>query len=1082
MLNEAFALFKVEWTRLPVLERADATLSFRLYIETHASLTEERSAWLGAELHIYLAQSFYERHEAENGRLEFRKAEELLQHWCALSDHQDLETLTPHLNIKLFQLRLLSDEDPVLYFNESMKLLEIMKTCCHTSTTVCYLHAADAAHLLDVSMVSGSYRSHFFRLHQEREVYEEKVQENVRSLLLDQLYFFTDATNNVTDLIKALEWIDHFMEKYKDFNIPSGLIDMHRWRETAWMRLNDSSKKAQELEKVEKFTGSGPTHYGRLVGVRQLGINTSNSPIHAVDPKFESSFPLDIDEDNFRKEWNGTDGDSDATQLKAMQLTLRWILSDIGDGVIQKDEVLIILGLQDRPEIDDTFTEELESLSHGSTFARIFRQGIDPAAPVRVRVWEIRFNCLKTWLSRPAKSARNSRQYLLMVLQELRENDVAHSNASLDEQILEIERCFSTFEELPPRVKETVAAKIPIWHGYLARRYITFSTSAEFDSLEVGAALEQAEAQCRKSIKLDQEKGDIVHVAFMQRTSAEVCCLKIHWLLRQPGKVLPATELSELQEVGLQDLEKAESFFSSRHQESTWSSDIEGLEARDKINLLANSWNISLIALQLLHAGGIEPDEDRRVQMWNWVQRSKARSLAVTMGFAGIVPSALLKEVSASKKCRALYDKMISLQEQIRSAEPQQKFWLRRELDLHIVEMRKEELLREICDLWDGRPLTRSDLDRIAAIAKTSVVLVDWSWVPDVIEGVGRLLLLTARSGCTPTVTTLETTSEKIDNWIYNCLDSPYVQRDEDQGQSEKPTDDLSSLVQPLLGHTQPEDLLVFCPTTNLHRIPLHAIDVEIDDDLQPLIYRNAIVYSHSHSLLRTCLWNSHLAAESPSRLNPLVVSGIPPNLEDQVYTDARKSIESLAHMLGARALFDASATKSMFVESAPASRLIHVHSHVHWNNADALMHHIDFSNSDSADAAGKLTAREVFSMSLTRGSHVSLIACSGGRTRIDLRDAVMGLVPALLRSGASSTISTLWKIPGTAGARFTEAFYRYFLEERNALPNGGFVNMARVFQRAVRDVDEVDSMRHWTSLVVHGFWSFYVPGHEVET
>lgn len=1080
MLNEALALFKVERTRLPVLERVDATLSVRTHLETHASLTEERSAWLGVELHIYLAQSYNERHEAEDGRLEFRKAAELLDRWCALTNYKDLETLTPHLDMKLLQLQLLSYEDPVVYFNESMKLLEVMKTCHHTSTTVCYLHAAEAAYSLGVREASLSYRAHFFRLHQEREVYQDRVQENIRSLLSDQILLFTDARINVTDIIKALEWINHFMEKYKDFNLPSELTNMHRWRVGAWARLNDSEKKAQELAEVEKFTVSAPTHYGTLVGVRQQKTTTSNSPLHTADPKSESPFPWDIDEDNFHKEWTRIAGDFDAVQLKAMQLTVQLILNDLEYGIIQKDEVIILFGSQDQSEAGGKLDEELESLSPESIFARIFRQETDPVAPIRISVWEIRFNCLKTWLSRPSKSARNSRQYLFMVLQELRARDVTHSQIPLDEQVLEIERCFSTFESLPPRVKEIVGLKTPTWHGNLARLYMTFSTSAsEFDSADVGAALERAEEQCRKSVKLHQEKGDVVDVAFMQRTSAEVCTLRIYWLLRQPGRVSSAAELSKLRESGLRDLEQADLYYSSSQQESTWSNDLEGLDARDRISRLEGGGILPVIALQLLRAGDMEEDKDRVGQMWKWVQRSKARSLAMTMGIAGIVPSTLLKEISASEKCRSLYDKMISLQEQVQSNGLQQRFWLRRELDLHIIEMRKEELLREACDLRDGKPLTLSDLDRITAVAKTSVVLVDWFEAPDMIVGDGGLLLFTARSGCTPTVTTLKTTSEAVEKWIYRNLDSPYVRRDEDRGQSEKLTDDLLGLVEPLLVHTQPGDMLVFCPTQNLHRVPLHAIDVEIDDNFQPLIYRNPIVYSHSHSLLRACLWNSQLSAESPSPLSPLAVNGVRPKLGDQVYTDAHKSIESLARLLDAHALQDASATKSMFVESAPTSRLIHVHSHVHWDEADALLHHIDFSNSEGADAVGKLNAREVFSMSLTKGSHVSLIACSGARTRANDRDAVMGLVPALLHSGASSTISTLWKIPGTAGARFTDAFYRHFLQERNALPHGGFINLATVFQRAVRDVDQVDSMRHWSSLVIHGFWSFFVPGHE---
>lgn len=79
-------------------------------------------------------------------------------------------------------------------------------------------------------------------------------------------------------------------------------------------------------------------------------------------------------------------------------------------------------------------------------------------------------------------------------------------------------------------------------------------------------------------------------------------------------------------------------------------------------------------------------------------------------------------------------------------------------------------------------------------------------------------------------------------------------------------------------------------------------------------------------------------------------------------HTDAHESIESHAHMFGAQSLHDASASKSICVESAPASRFAYVHPHVHWKEANALMHRIDFSDSDSAAARGE--------------SHFSLVAC----------------------------------------------------------------------------------------------------------
>jgi CHAT domain-containing protein len=63
------------------------------------------------------------------------------------------------------------------------------------------------------------------------------------------------------------------------------------------------------------------------------------------------------------------------------------------------------------------------------------------------------------------------------------------------------------------------------------------------------------------------------------------------------------------------------------------------------------------------------------------------------------------------------------------------------------------------------------------------------------------------------------------------------------------------------------------------------------------------------------------------------------------------------------------------------------------------------------SDEGLKLTAKEVFATSLIPGTHVNLIGCQGGLLQVKMGDEVMGLVPTLLYSGASSTISTLWSI-----------------------------------------------------------------------
>ena len=1075
MLNEALALFRFERSRLPPIERADAALSVLEHVKTCTLLPEDRATWAQAELTIYLAQGFFEKRVAEKGEAEFRKAEKLLDVWVTLTGYPSKDRLSLYLDIRLLRLQYDAHEDSVIYFDESVKLLEVMKACHHASTSVCYGHAIAAANTLNMSGISNPYRSYFFRLHLEREHLQEYIQEDIRTLFSDHGTKFLDSTNNVVDVRKALEWLDGFAEKYKDFNLPNGLSNMNRWRKLAYKRLGDRDGEAQADVEIERVKSSIPTTIGRLVGVRQL----KPAPSSKSESKAESAFPLDLAEDNFYMEWYDVAGNSDAKKATAMGVFLQWILADMKKEVVSEREVLSILAdIEDGKNVD--VIDKLVSLTPDDVFALLYlRRGNSQSVPIDADVWKTRTTALDLWLSRSAESPFNGRQHLRLVLQEIRKDSVCKSNLHLNTKILEIERCLAMIEEMPPRVKECVVGQTPRWQGDIANQCMLHVVqSEEFDSVEVGSALDRGLYECRQSIRGYKAQGEVLSLAMRRRMVAELCVYKIHWMLRRPERNVLGSELVSLQNEGLRYLEEADTFFTLRREESTWSSNLEGLEDRERATLLnEKSWRLPQIAVQLLNIGKEQPNSDIREQIWKWVQRSKARSLAMTTGVAGIIPSALLRQIMLSDTCQPLYERMISLQEKIQAAPSHERFALRQELDLHKMSMRKEELLREFIDLKDGKPLNSSDIDRISVMTNTPFVLVDWFHIPGVLDD-GEFLLLTKRSGSAATVSALGTTPQQAAKWVDLYLDRPSSQL------RAKYTSEISGLVQPLTNLTKPGEIMIFCPTALLHRIPLHAIEV-IAESLgwEALIYRNPVLFIHSHSLLRVCHWNSQFSAETMAPLSPLVMNGISDREGNEAHGHGRDSVKMLAAQLGAMAWLNEQAAKSTFVKHAPNSRLIHVHSHVYWDAADSRAHHINFSDSDTMGESGKLTTREVFALPLSKGCHVSLVACSGGRARVGSGDEVMGLVPALLHSGASSTISTLWDIPDQIGANFTGAFYRSFLEESKTVPAGGFINIARIFQSAVKelDKDEKDTVLHWTSFILHGFWFFFMPAKDAK-
>lgn len=1100
MLNEALTLFKIERTRIPPMERLDAVIHVRDYIRSHFSLTKERSVWVEADLAIYAAQSLYESGEGAKGAIELIGAQKLLDEWRSLVGYQQKETLTPALNVKLTRVHYnnFSDE-PMVYYKESTELLELMKKCCHASTKVCFGHVIEATRLLMTSSETDQYRAAFYERLDELQEYEQTVLEDISGMLFDQEPLFTEASFfSAKDSNRVLEWLDGFEKKYPDFDIPEGLRFISSYRRGIYSHRHQTDKKAEEDAKMERLKDKVPSQYGPLVAMRKP--KPVNLPI-SNDPRAETAFAIDVDvdEDNFSLPWAGLAGKSEETRTQALRLVVQWMIFDFTAGIIKDSEIIALLGIESGIGGSSKTSRQVDDLCPDATFRKLYLCGEGPSETViDVERWVEKSIILKSWLCRPSKPSLNGRQYLLVVLQEIRKDTTIELKAPIDVIILEYKRCISVVETLRPKVKEFVATKPIFWRGGIADQYFYYCIKCPvFNSGVVGEYLASAVDISLEVIDELQKLGNIMQSTACQILSGEMCLYKLYWMLLQPGHTISDPKLVELQKIGLDCLEEADDFFTPLLKEVTWSLGLESVQERERYISTSSSWRIPQLAVRLLVAGGIPADDEKRKAIWTWVQRSKARALAMGMGTTGGVPAALLQQIMASEQYRLLYEAMSSLEQQIQTVEPQNRFALRQKMDIHILEMRKHRPLAEVCDIRNGKALTWPDLDGITAVSKSSVVLVDWFYLCLDAYDKGSILLLTAKSGTTPTISILSVAPPTITEWINANLDGEF------SDYTNKDASELGPLVQPLVDLTEPGEELVFCATSNLNRIPLHSIDVEEDDRWRSLIYRNPIVHIHSHSVLRMCLWNAQEAADAQSPLTPLIMNGIPDIPSNAAWSVGRASVQELASFLDVVPYLNTSGTKANFLTMAPSSRLIHIHSHVEWTDADPLAHSIQFappaSNSANADTDIKLTAREIFALSFPLGSHVSLIACLGGLARISPEDEVMGLVPALLHAGASSTISTLWPIADPAGAYFADAFYRALEKAREGKEGGGWIDLARVFQTAVIERDKKEGQSdneeqddknevqedkeevrgdklHWPAFVMHGFWQLWVP------
>lgn len=470
-----------------------------------------------------------------------------------------------------------------------------------------------------------------------------------------------------------------------------------------------------------------------------------------------------------------------------------------------------------------------------------------------------------------------------------------------------------------------------------------------------------------------------------------------------------------------------------------------------------------------------EFSEEARIAIWNLTQKYKARLLSLAIGMYRTNPPSLIHRIQSSEEA-PMYQEMTDLQTEIDNANPKDRFYLRLRMDEHRKKMKEYPLLRQLIELREGRPLSLDRLESLMSQLEDDVVLVDWFYLDPFFDR-GKLLLLTVRKGETPTVDEVPADVKAIQQWKQEHLTASKWPKD---GMDPKIDSKLAriafnevcgAVIQPLSKRTKPDEILVLCPTEFLNGMPLHALDLEGE----ALLWRNPCVYIHSHSLLRPCSSAAQYASDTATPVNPKFLSGI--DKAAVKFTAGRDSIVDLADQLQGTKLMDETATKARFLENAKDSRLLHIQTHCSWDSSNPLDHHIEFATPGEGGIADeKLTAREVFELRLQQGAHLNVIACSGAMTDVKAGDEVMGLVPALLYSGASSVVSTLWPTHDAVGASFSRAFFESFVQQRKK-DGTTWVNLAKAVQEGVMelDPDQNAGLLTWASIVLNGYWMFAV-------
>jgi hypothetical protein len=151
---------------------------------------------------------------------------------------------------------------------------------------------------------------------------------------------------------------------------------------------------------------------------------------------------------------------------------------------------------------------------------------------------------------------------------------------------------------------------------------------------------------------------------------------------------------------------------------------------------LRKPWQLGEIAVPILSS--MQEDEPNRIELWDWVQKAKARALSRVLA-SGIPPSVL---PDLDGECKTLLEEEEASLWSIAAASPDERLHLRMDLDRIRAKMRLRKALVPIMDIRDGVPITAHGLEELLVIAgiEEPVVFVDWFHAPAVRDDEANLL------------------------------------------------------------------------------------------------------------------------------------------------------------------------------------------------------------------------------------------------------------------------------------------------------------------------------------------------------
>jgi CHAT domain-containing protein len=266
-------------------------------------------------------------------------------------------------------------------------------------------------------------------------------------------------------------------------------------------------------------------------------------------------------------------------------------------------------------------------------------------------------------------------------------------------------------------------------------------------------------------------------------------------------------------------------------------------------------------------------------------------------------------------------------------------------------------------------------------------------------------------------------------------------------------------LIDPLALKTN--ERLVIIPHDVLHYLPFPAL---YNGDSY-LVQRHEIALAPSARV-------AQVLTHGGSTPRSIVAFGIPQVAGLDLLPNVEREIRGIEAQFDKKDIvLGAPATRNAFLTRAGASGMLHVAAHAFADPVDPLHSTIFLAQGQGDKERGRLLAREVYGMNLSKVALVTLSACETARGRVARGDEVLGFTRAFFNAGASTLIASLWNISDQSTPELMSEFYTALKEGNDARRA-----MRRAQLKLIGD-EKFSHPRHWAAFNLIGNWRLKLQG-----